>query len=236
MLNLYESEKLSNVTGSTLRPGGLDLTWELLKICQLEPGSMILDMGCGHGTTLALLDKLGHCPYGVDISTMLLGKAMHVVPKAILARASADKTPFSEAFFDMTLAECVLSLMSPPEDMLKEAHRVLKPNGLLGLTDIYIREFNANAECNLENIKCCLSGAMQLTELKNIIEDNNFEIIHLSDHTDKLKQLTVELIFAYGSLEAFWDFFVGAKEAKAMSGACGHKYGYYMLVARKKDG
>lgn len=236
MLNLYESEKLSNVTGSTLRPGGLDLTQAMLELCKLEPYSMVLDMGCGHGTTLALLDRLGHCPYGVDISTALLGKAMDVVPKAILARASADKTPFSEAFFDLALAECVFSLMSPPEAMLKEAYRLLKPNGLLGLTDIYIREFNEDADCDIENIKCCLKGAMQLTELKDLIEGNNFEIIHISDHTDKLKQLTAELIFAYGSLKAFWEFFVGAKEAEAISGACGHKYGYYMLVARKKDG
>lgn len=234
MLNLYESEKLSNVTGSTLRPGGLELTQEILEACRLESSSMVLDMGCGHGTTLALLDRLGHCPYGVDISTTLLGKAMDVVPKAILARASAEKTPFSDTFFDLVLAECVLSLMSPPEDMLKEAARVLKPNGLLGLTDIYIREIREGAECDLSNLKCCLKGAIQLTELKQLIENSNFEIIHISDHTDKLKQLTAQLIFAYGSLKNFWEFFVGAKEAEAVT-SCNHKFGYYMLIARKKD-
>lgn len=235
MLNLYESEKLSNVTGSTLRPGGLDLTLEMLEVCRLEPYSMVLDMGCGHGTTLALLDRLGHCPYGVDISTTLLGKAMDVVPKAILARASADKTPFSETFFDLVLAECVLSLMSPPDDMLKEARRVLKPKGLLSLTDIYLREVREGADCDLSNLKCCLKGALELDELKELIEKNNFEIIHVSDHTDKLKQLTAQLIFAYGSLKNFWEFFVGPKEAEAVT-SCNHKYGYYMLVARKKDG
>lgn len=234
-MNLYESEKLSNVTGSTLRPGGLDLTLEMLEICRLEPYSMILDMGCGHGTTLAMLDRLGHCPYGVDISTMLLSKAMDVVPKAILARASADKTPFSEAFFDLALGECVLSLVSPPEAMLKEAYRVLKPNGLLGLTDIYIREIRENVACDLGKLKSCLKGAIQLDELKDLIENNNFEIIHVSDHTNKLKQLTAELIFAYGSLKAFWEFFLDSKEAEAMC-SCNYKYGYYMLIARKKDG
>lgn len=235
-MNLYESERLSTVTGPTLRPGGLDLTREMLKLCRLEAAAAILDMGCGAGVTLTLLEQLGHCPYGVDISAMLLAKAANAAPNAILARASAAETPFSAAYFDLVMGECVLSLISPPVNMLKEAWRVLKPNGLLGLTDIYIREFRPDAACAPENVKSCLDGAMQLSELQELLKNTNFEIIHLVDHTAKLKQLTAELIFAYGSLKAFWDFFSDPELGSTFGGACGHKYGYYMLIARKIDG
>lgn len=207
----------------------------MLELCELGPFSMVLDIGCGQGATLALLQELGHCPYGLDISATLLTKAMDAAPRAIVAKASAEKTPFSAAFFDAAFSECVLSLITPPEDMLKEAHRVLKPNGVLCLSDIYIREFRENAEaCDDGAFKSCLNGAMQLEELKELVTGSGFEIIHVSDHTDKLKQLTAELIFAYGSLKDFWGFFVGAKNAENMC-SCNHKFGYYMLVARKKD-
>lgn len=208
----------------------------MLELCRLKPASVILDMGCGAGATLTLLEQLGHWPHGVDISAMLLDKAASAAPKAILARAAADKTPFSAAFFDLVLGECVLSLMKPPANMLKEAWRVLKPNGLLGLTDLYIREFRPDAPCALESIKSCLHGAIQLAELKTLLADNHFEIMHLGEHTDKLKQLTAELIFAYGSLKAFWDFFSDSATEATFTGACGHKYGYYMLIARKIGG
>lgn len=237
MLNLYESEKLSSVTGSALRPGGIDLTKLMLNLCELKSGSMVLDMGCGQGATLALLQELGHCPYGVDISGELLAKAMEAAPKAILAKASAEKTPLKDCFFDLVVSECVFSLMENPEAMLTEVRRILKPGGLLGLTDIYIRELGDDA-CDLENVNCCIKGAMQITELTPLIESQGFEVLHFSDHTEKLKQLTAELIFAYGSIQAFWGLFINQDKDEAENkNTCGlgHKYGYYMMIVKKTD-
>lgn len=233
-MNLYESEKFSSVTGPTLRPGGLALTQTMLDFCTLAPNSMVLDIGCGQGATLTLLEQLGHCPYGVDISASLLFKAMDAAPKAVVAKASAEKTPFNDIFFDAAFGECVMSLMDNPELMLKEAYRVLKPNGALCLTDIYIRELRQSADYGADDFKSCLKGAMELDRVKTLVENANFEITHISDHTDKLKQLTAELIFAYGSLKDFWGFFVGSRQAESIC-ACNHKFGYYMLIAHKKE-
>lgn len=233
-MNLYESEKFSSITGPTLRPGGIALTQKMLDLCELEPSSMVLDIGCGQGATLALLEQLGHCPYGVDVSANLLFKAMDAAPKAIVAKAGAEKTPFSDAFFDAAFSECVLSLMEEPKLMLSEACRVLKPGCMLCLTDIYIRERREDAAECAADFKSCLHSAMELDQVQALIQAAGFEIVHVSDHTDKLKQLTAELIFAYGSLKDFWGFFVGARKAEDMC-ACNHKFGYYMLVARKKE-
>ena len=128
-------ERLRAVTGDAIRPGGLALTERAAGFCDFSKGSGIVDIGCGFGTTLNYLrDRHDFRVCGIDISARL--SESHGQP---VIQASADSLPFGAGVFDGVFCECVLSLLSFPENALCEFHRVLQPGGYLVLSDIYLR-------------------------------------------------------------------------------------------------
>ena len=88
-----------------------------------------LDVGCGAGGMMVELERYG-TPYGIDVDTTLL----HVCRARgfqELLNASGTHVPFMDASFDLvTLFDCIEHI-DDDGMALCEAHRVLKPGGLL---------------------------------------------------------------------------------------------------------
>lgn len=92
---------------------------------QLQPGSLVADIACGAGTTLRLLRARGHRAVGVDLTpTQVVG--------------DAQQLPLRSGAFDAVLVECSVSTFDWPADALAEALRVLRPGGVLGMTDVLL--------------------------------------------------------------------------------------------------
>jgi ubiquinone/menaquinone biosynthesis C-methylase UbiE len=88
----------------------------------------ILDLGCGSGRNFAAIN--GEI-YGVDFSQRMLNLAKEDFPDAHLIKASADKLPFEDGFFDGALFVAVLHCIDSAkkrEAAVKELSRVLKKN------------------------------------------------------------------------------------------------------------
>lgn len=101
------------------------------KINNNGPENKILDAGCGTGFVLSQLNKYGN-PFGVDISEIALeycGKRK----LNCVTRASVEKLPFADNFFDLVIVTDVLyhKLVIDDSKALNEIHRVLKINGHL---------------------------------------------------------------------------------------------------------
>ena len=109
-----------------MRSAGPDLTERLLGLCTLPPNAKVLDVGCGAGETVRYLREKEHEAWGVDTA-----------PGPGMTRARAEALPFSAASLDALIFECSLSLVADPGQALKEAARVLKPNGLVYIADLY---------------------------------------------------------------------------------------------------
>jgi SAM-dependent methyltransferase len=73
MSTIWQREDFQRAAGGTLRPGGLALTRRGLdlcaRLCGLEAGALVLDLGCGTGATLHLLHELGYRGLGLDKKT-----------------------------------------------------------------------------------------------------------------------------------------------------------------------
>jgi SAM-dependent methyltransferase len=110
---------------------------ELLSL--LGPDADILDYGCGYGRICAHLTQAGFTRVvGVDASNALIarGKAEH--PALDLRAVTGPPLPFAAASFDACLLVALLTCV--PTDagacaLLAEAHRLLRPGGLLFLSD-----------------------------------------------------------------------------------------------------
>ena len=70
--------------------------------------------------------------------------------------------------------------------------------------------------------------------IHHLFASHGFEIVLHEDHTDKLIQLKVDTIMAYGSAKAFWEKVGGCGAGCDLHQEAGKRYklGYYLLIAK----
>jgi ubiquinone/menaquinone biosynthesis C-methylase UbiE len=232
---MNENSSLSLATGGLLRPGGLNLTERMLMLCELSPGDIVIDVGCGTGSTIRyLLDVLSVYAVGVDLSEVLLQEGTCIDPRLPLVCASGKYLPVMDMEMKAVLAECSFSTMSDPKIILAEFRRVLEPSGLLALTDIYARDTDGIPTLRALPLCCGLRAAMGKEELVATLQAHGFEIVTWEDHSEALKHLAAQLILSHGSMNEFWSHSEPSADPIEIQTAINKaKLGYYLLVAKK---
>lgn len=118
---------------SMIAPGGDQAQNKLVD--DLNPG-MILDVGCGTGSLLALADQKGLECFGLDNSIGMLNQTKSKVPTAILLLGSFYDIPFADNSFDYVVETHALSGVDLDASQgLKEMIRVCKVGGEIRLAD-----------------------------------------------------------------------------------------------------
>jgi SAM-dependent methyltransferase len=111
-------------------PGGEEHTARLLELAALPKGARILDMGAGGGETLQMLWEAGFDAVGIDLQprseSIRKGDFLH--------------TDYGDESFDSVLSQCAFFISGDPARAVKEAHRLLKPGGVLMLSDVFFEE------------------------------------------------------------------------------------------------
>jgi len=107
----------------------------------LEPGSRILDAGCGAGLCALDLMRRGHTIHGADISQKMLDLAAKtfeeqgIAPdRYVLSRRDVIESGFADGSFDGVSALGFLQYQADEARMLNELHRILRPGGVLVLS------------------------------------------------------------------------------------------------------
>jgi len=92
-----------------------------------NPGSRVLDVGCGVGQVVARLSEAGFEAHGVDVSEPNIERAREFCPRCQLY--DGRKLPFGDGFFDTAGALNVLEHVEQPEAFIKELARVVRMGG-----------------------------------------------------------------------------------------------------------
>lgn len=110
-----------------------------LEQLEVGAGESVLEVGCGHGRTLAVIEREGRAGFvaGIDPSEVMVPLASRRLRRAI-ARGRADiqlaessRIPYEDGRFDATLAVHVLYFWPDALQDLREILRVLRPGGRL---------------------------------------------------------------------------------------------------------
>jgi ubiquinone/menaquinone biosynthesis C-methylase UbiE len=106
------------------------MAWVGALLERLEPGSDVLDLGCGNGLVTRVLAER-HRVTGVDISAAQLERARAKVPAADFFQADATVLELPVASFDAVVSTFVLGHVPRAEQppLLRRIHGWLRPGG-----------------------------------------------------------------------------------------------------------
>jgi ubiquinone/menaquinone biosynthesis C-methylase UbiE len=97
----------------------------------ITPNSVVVDIGCGH--TPHLLNRLEtYIKSGVGIDPLI--KNRHKGKIKLTSCLLSKKIPIKSNYADFVTLSAVLEHLEDPSSILKEAHRILKKDGLILIT------------------------------------------------------------------------------------------------------
>lgn len=121
----------------------------ILKEVGVKPGQRVLDYGCGPGGYIAPLAELVGAEGEIivlDIHPAAIRKVQRLVKRLGLVNVrtvqSDCATGLPDASVDVALLYDIFHNLRAPDQVLRELHRVLKPDGVLSFSDHHLQEDN----------------------------------------------------------------------------------------------
>lgn len=140
----YPEPELSRVPDATVQSfAGVANHWTLGRI---DPGSVVLDLGCGAGTDLLIAAQMtgptGRV-IGVDMTSSMLDRARASAQEMgldglELHESLIESLPLEDASVDVVISNGVIDLVPDKDAVFDEIDRVLRPGGRLQIADVVI--------------------------------------------------------------------------------------------------
>lgn len=152
-------------------------------VSSLRQGDIVLDLGSGGGFDAFIASRkvgpLGKV-IGVDMTHEMLAKARRLAAennyKNVEFRlGEIENLPVGNDMVDVVISNCVVNLSTDKKRTFQEAFRVLKSGGRVAISDIVATaELPEQQKKNLQLYCGCVSGAISIPELEQILEEVGF--------------------------------------------------------------
>ncbi len=158
-------------------------------MADLAEGETALDLGSGGGIDVVLSARRvgpNGFVYGLDMTDEMLELARR---NAIEAGATnveflkglIEEIPLNEESVDVVISNCVINLSVDKQSVFNEIHRVLKPGGRIGISDI-VADDSLTPELRAERGSWvgCIAGALSYTEYRRGLEEAGFQEVTMN--------------------------------------------------------
>ncbi|HVE76003.1 MAG TPA: arsenite methyltransferase [Actinomycetota bacterium] len=142
-------------------------------VADLNPGEVVLDLGSGGGIDVLLSAKrVGPegFAYGLDMTDEMLTLARRNQQEAGAAnveflRGHIEDIPLPDHSVDVVISNCVINLSTDKNRVFEEMHRVLRPGGRIGISDIVAADsLTAEQRAERGSYVGCIAGALSFCE------------------------------------------------------------------------
>jgi SAM-dependent methyltransferase len=157
-------------------------------IAALQPGEVVLDLGSGAGfDSFLAARRVGDQGkvIGIDMTPDMIQLARENAqkgnyPNVEFRLGEIENMPVNDNSVDVILSNCVINLSPDKSAVYREAYRVLKTGGRLAISDMVASgEMPPEIKEDLALHSSCVSGALQVDELKGILTEAGFKEIQI---------------------------------------------------------
>lgn len=139
---------LGRLTGFLMNWRHRPLSEWTIELMNIQSNDFVLDIGCGAGMAIKEIGEIAISGFvaGVDYSEIMVKQALKHNAAAVRAmrmairNGSISKLPFKDESFDRACAIESFNFWPDPVAGLKEAHRVLRPEGLVAIATGWSKE------------------------------------------------------------------------------------------------
>jgi SAM-dependent methyltransferase len=161
-------------------------------LAALQPGQVVLDLGSGGGIDCFLAaQRVGETGrvIGVDMTAAMVDKARANQAKVGTRNVEfrlgeIEHLPVADNSVDVVISNCVINLSPDKPQVFREAFRVLKPGGLLAVSDIMTDGPLPEAvRASVSAWAGCIGGALEEQDYLSAIEAAGFVDVQITRTT-----------------------------------------------------
>ncbi len=155
-----------------------------IAVADLHEGETVLDLGSGGGIDVLLSAKrVGPAgkAYGLDMTDEMLvlanrNKEESGLTNVEFLKGYIEDIPLPAVAVDVVISNCVINLSADKPRVFADIHRVLKPGGRIGITDVVAAdELTPQERAERGSYVGCMAGALSFSEYREGLEGAGFD-------------------------------------------------------------
>lgn len=175
------------------------MTERLATLAGITPHSLVLDIAGGWGTSAIFLTKRFQCTMvNLDLSSRMIrsaknyAKTANPLSQVVFNVGDAEYLPFKDESFDIIISECSLCLFPSKKTAIAEMFRVIKPEGVVAVSDVTLTDASRELDTQLLQVSC-IASAESLKSLETLFTETGYKHVRSIDVSEVINDIYVRI-------------------------------------------